>query len=53
MSKFEFHFFTSFWNYFNKNWIEKCTNKPTLWTLKTMLETRLEKINEKLEELED
>lgn len=53
MNKFEFHFFTSFRNYFNDNWFEKCTNVSMLLGFKDWLERVLAKVNEELMKYED
>lgn len=53
MNKFEFHFYTSFMNYFNDLWIKKCSNVPTLFGFKKDLEKLLALVNKELEKYED
>ena len=52
MTKFEFHFYTSFINYFNKQWVEKCSCVPTLIMLQSQLASMLKIVNEKLNKYE-
>lgn len=53
MNKFEFHFYTSFINYFDDNWFARCSNVPTLLGFKEWLERLLVIVNKELEKYED
>jgi hypothetical protein len=53
MTKFEFHLFTAFRNYFDCGWFEKCSNKSTLLSFKDWLEQMLAKVNKELRKYAD